>query len=262
MGTSKSFSTPSGGKWSDLKKDVTGFLGGNSDITPAQIVSGTVAAAGGLAVPLVSRPPGSGGAGGGGGGAGSARRVLTGAASALGSFGATVRGEGLGQALARLGLAELRDRPAVEVVARVAEHLAADAEGLAADVLTAAFREALLEAARLEGDTSYEALETSLQAFLEREGVEGLVALFLERYVFERVWVLIESHAQLRSDSDARSNGLLAGVEGACSATVRGLIEDFQTDGRLEQVDWFGGEGRRLADALVLDLERRLGEVT
>lgn len=259
MGTSRSLSTPSGGPWTGVKQDISSHLGGNSSITPARIVAGTVSAVGTLAVPLVA---GGGGRGGGGGGSGAtaARGIVSGAASALGGFGADVHSRGFGAALEGLGLGELRGRPAAEVVARISEHLAAGTEGVAGELLVAALSEALFEAARLEGDTSYEALEASLERFLAREGVEGLVALFLERYVFDRVWVLIESHTELRSDTSTKSDGLLAGVEAACVATVREVIDGLRADGRFEGLDWFGADGRRIADGLIRELEQRLRE--
>lgn len=261
MGTSRSLGTPAGGKWTDLKREITGYLGGNVAVTPARILGSTVAAAGGLAVPLASS--GSGDTKGGGGGRGgaetaTARRAISSAAAALGGFGASVREGGLGEALDRLGLGELRGRPAAEVIARIAEHLARETDGLANDVLSTALSEALLEAARLEGDRSYEALETSLDAFIARNGIEGLMALFLTRYVFERVWVLIESHVNLRSATTSGTDGLSAGVEAACEATVHDLVAQIRDEGRLEQVNWFGREGQALADGLVQDLETRL----
>ena len=264
MGTSRSLGAPAGGKWTDLKRGITGYLGGNVAVTPARILGSTVVAAGGLAVPLASSgsadPKGGGGGRGGGGAAttATARRAISGAAAALGGFGASVREGGLGEALDRLGLGELRGRPAAEVIARIAEHLARETDGLANDVLSTALSEALLEAARLEGDTSYEALETSLDAFIARNGIEGLMALFLTRYVFERVWVLIESHVNLRSATTSVTDGLSAGVEAACEATVHDLIAQVRDEGRLEQVNWFSREGQALADGLVQDLETRL----
>src|SRR4051794_28872279 len=109
MGTSKQFPTPTGGPWTPLKNDISDYLDGDKDITPAQIVGGTVNALGGLNVPSPgrgsansgSRGSGSGGGGGasGGGGGGGRRggggstgRASVGrASSGLAGFGAAVR---------------------------------------------------------------------------------------------------------------------------------------------------------------------------
>lgn len=65
MGTSKSFPTPSGGKWTPLKKDITNCVGGDRSVSPSQIVGGAVRALGGIRSFSGS---GSGGSSGGGGG--------------------------------------------------------------------------------------------------------------------------------------------------------------------------------------------------
>lgn len=261
MGTSKSLGTPAGGAWTGVKQSITSVLGGSTSVTPAGIVGATIGAAGGLAVPSIPSASGGGGGGGSGGGGGVAaagRASVARATSGLAGFGVATRDGGIGAGLQRLGLEELRGRPAAEVVARIAEHLAGETTGLARDVLTMALQDAIFEAARLEGDSSYEALEQSLDSFLSRDGVEGLIALFLSRYVFDRVWVLIESHVDQRSTTNSSRDGLMAGVEAACEANVRALIADYGADGQFGSVDWFGSGGLRLADGLIKDLETRL----
>src|SRR5262249_24235340 len=153
-----------------------------------------------------TRAGGGGGGGSGGGGGGTSRASVSRAASGLGGFGTAVRDGGLAAGLAILGLDELRGRPAAEIVSRIADHLAGETNGLSRELLADALRDALFEAALLEGDSTYEALERSLESFLAREGIEGLIALFLTKYVFDRVWVLIESHVDERSATDASRN--------------------------------------------------------
>jgi hypothetical protein len=260
MGTSSSFSTPSGGKWTPVKTDISGFLSGGN-VSPGQIAAGTLTAAGGLAVPSdgATSVEGRGGRGG-AAGRGRARRQtsVSRTISGLGGFGASVGARGLTEALRTLGLEELRGRPAPEVVARIAEHLSDDAQGLQKELLTTALRDAIFDAAAIEGDLSYENLDASLQAYMNREGIEGLIELFLARYVFDRLWLLIENHADLRAET-ANSGDLLAtAVQSACRAHVHAEMSEYRTNGQLARIDWFGRDGERIGRELVAALEARI----
>jgi hypothetical protein len=270
MGTSTNFTTPTGGDWSDLKRDITDLLNGDDAITPEQIIGGTLLATQGfgkpLTVPSSASPLGgvrSGGRRAGGGTGGGGARTTGGrlsvgrAASGLGGFGATVRDEGLDAALEAFGLGELHGKPAAEVIARIAEHMTEDLPGTQGEILTAALRESIFEVAALEGDRSYQALEASLQAFLNREGVEGLVECFLSRIVFNRVWFHVEAHVQKKADG-AEGQALAAAVERSIKGHVRSLIDEQKTAGRFNRLDWFGAAGDRFGQDIAADLEARL----
>jgi len=274
MGTSKSIPTPKGGAWTGVKTDVTSFLGGG-DVSADGILGGAIAA-GGIASPPAfpsrSGARGDRGEGGGGGGAastgGRTRRggtVASGgrasvgrAASGLGSFGAAVADRGLDGGLQRLGLDELRGHSAVEVVARIAEHLADGVDGMQGEGLQTALREAILESAALAGDPAYENLDSSLQEFLSREGVEGLVESFLTHYVFDRVWSLLEYHVDRRAETNGEAEALATAVQDACRSHVSALIGEHQERGNFESLDWFGTDGEALGQEIVSDLETRL----
>lgn len=262
MGTSASLPTPSGGKWRPVKTDISGFLSGSGNVSAGQIVAGALSAAGGLAVP----PPHSSGSGGGNGTAGGSggrgraghRTSVSRTISGLGGFGASVGARGLTQALRTLGLEELRGRPAPEVVARIAEHLADDAEGLQRELLTTALRDTIFEAAAIEGDLSYENLDASLQAFLDREGIEGLIRTFLTHYVFDRLWLVIENHVDRRAGSTGSADLLARAVRSACRAEVRAEMRRYRTNGQLANIDWFGRDGQRIGQELVTALEAQI----
>lgn len=269
MGTSKSMPTPSGGKWKNVKGEISSFLSGNGTVTPAQIINSTIAAAGGL--PL--RSPGSniggessgyGGAGGGASTSGAprggriARSSVARAVSGLGGFGAALGAGNLGQALAALGIEDLRGKPAGEVISRISEHLAKDLSGLERDVIRSAVQQAIYNAAELTGDPTYENIEASLQTFLARDGVEGLIELLLTQYVFDRVWLLIEDHVNKRTDSVADVTSMEAAIEQACRSNVHEEIDRQKQNHVFERLDWFGGDGIRVAQDIVADLEQRL----
>lgn len=261
MGTSASLPTPRGGKWTPVKTDISGFLSGSGNVGAGQIVAGALSAAGGLAVP--SNSSGSGGGSGTGGASGDRgrpghRTSVSRTISGLGGFGASVGARGLTEALRTLGLEELRGRPAPEVVARIAEHLANDAQGLQKELLTAALRDAIFEAAAIEGDLSYENLEASLQAYLDREGIEGLIRTFLTRYVFDRLWLVIENHVDRRAGSTSSADLLAGAVQSACRAQVRAEMRRYRTNGQLANIDWFGRDGQRIGQELVAALEGRI----
>jgi len=263
MGTSTSLPTPSGGGWTKLKNDITDYLSGSTNVTYDQIIGGTIVAAGGLDLPSPSRlGSGSAGSGASGGGAGGGRvggRASVGrAVSQLGCFAAAVRDGGLDAGLRLLGLDELRNRPAAEVIARISEHLADGVEGLQEELLRTALQEAILETAAIEGESGYHNLSGALQSFLSREGVEGLIESFLTHYVLDRVWAFIQNHVERRSDSVSSASALESAVENSCRGHVRELMDDMKRAGRFDRLDWFGTDGQRFGQDISVTLESRL----
>ena len=174
------------------------------------------------------------------------RGASDGAVAGLGAFGSAVGSRGLTEALRELDLASLEGRPAVEVIARVSERLADGIEGIDAEILKAALNETILEAAQLEQELGYEDLEAGLQAFLQDEGLGGLVELFLAKFVSDLVSAAIFEHIDQRSESASQTEAMLAGIESVCRNKAHTTIQRFQGDGRLNQTDWFGPAGRRL----------------
>ncbi len=247
MGTSKGIATPSGGGWSKLKRLITSTIGSNTRKKVDRIIGGVVDSAGGLG----SRT----GRGSGGGGSGSATVGRT--VSGLAGFAADMRSNGLDAAVERLGLTDLRGRPAVEIIAIVAERLSDTSTGPQADLLASALRDAILECAALQTGGSYDDLDNALQEYFDREGIEGLIDAFLSRFVFDRIWGWIETHAQERSESSDKQ-ALEAAVEGACHEHVRGLIADIKSEGVFDSTDWFGKQGVDLGQQIVSTLEFRL----
>lgn len=242
MGTQEGMNTPTGGNWTAVKRSIPRSLGGTSTFSPGGLIGGITNSAGGL---------GSGGSGGGGASVG-------GAISGLGSFAATVASEGLAAALARLGLEELRGKSATEVVAAIAAHLAEHADGPHHDLLETALRDAIFECAAVEADGTYDNLENSLQSFLGNQGVEGLVESFLSIFVFDRLWSWIEKHAAEKVDLTGDTLAMASSVKYACREHVQQLMNDVKQEGHFEKVDWFGAEGKGLAESIVTTLEFRL----
>jgi hypothetical protein len=176
----------------------------------------------------------------------------------LGAFGAAVAGQGLEGALASFGLGALKGRPAVEVIALIAEHLSQDAGGVLGELLANALRDSLLEAAALVDELSYEDLETSLTDYFQKDGVEGLVELFLTRYVTDSVWALLENHAELTGAGESALDGMSLAVENTCRSHVHEALEAERQAGSFDGVDWFGTGGRGVADRIIQTIEQRL----
>lgn len=259
MGTSKSMTTPRGGQWTDIKRDIRQYILGNSAVSPSKIVGSTIAAAGGL--PVHSGPSSGTGGGGGGGGAVSRTesiRSIARAVSNLGGFGATLQNHNLNQALGSIGIADLRGRPAGEVISRIAEQLSNHVNGLQREVLRNAIQQAIFQAAELVDDLSYEDLEASLQSFLTDNGIEGLVELVLTQYVFDRVWLLLEDYVNLRDISPSDVSDVESAVEQVCRSNVNDIMQPYRTSNSLDDVDWFGSAGIRLAESAINALEQRL----
>ena len=249
MGTSASYGTPAGGEWTSVKRQITATLGGgNTSATPAGIVGGTTSASGGLSFA----------GGGGGSAAATGRNRIAGAVSGIGGFGAAVQQGGLDSALGRLGLDALRGRPAAEVISSISEHLAGDVEGLDREFLQSALSDALIEAASLGEELGYEDFASGLERFLEAQGPEGLINVFLEHFVFDSLWGRIEQHAVDKSPDAASLESLMTAIHGECVAQVREQMTAAREDGTFSRVDWFGRAGRDLGMRIVVELEERL----
>lgn len=266
MGTSKSFTTPSGGAWTSVKSDVSDYVADRGNVTAPQIIAGTIRALKGLGIPASGRATGSAaerstgrsGGGGGGAGGGGGSRAVGRATSGLAGFGAAFQGGGLNAALQFLGLKELEGHPASEVIARIADQLAEGNDPTQYELLNDALRSALIEAAALQEAGAYADLEAALQAYLDANGVEGLIQLFLSQYVFDRVWMAVENHAELKSQNESTVQALSIAVGNACRSDVEALIAEQKEAGQFENVDWFGKAGADLGNALVAELESRL----
>ena len=239
MGTSRSMSTPTGGGWSRTKSQITGKLSGSRNVAPSRIAGSVVRAGGGVGV------------GGTPGGIGSA-------IGGIGGFAAAVGESGLSQALAILGLRDLEGLSAVEVAAAIADHLAESLDGINADLMRDALREAVLEAAQLGEVDGLEDLENGLESFLREEGVLGLIALVLEKFVFNAIWACIEDHAQLKAPTREDFEALLIAIQGVCESEVQVTIRDLEESGEIESVDWFGPEGARLGGLIFERVEQQL----
>lgn len=264
MGTSKSFSTPGGGVWTNPKRQLTVFINGRGQFDGQRFVRDALRALGGVGMkPRMSADgyatpySGGGGRSGGGNSGQSGGGALSDAVRGIGGFGTQIASGGLGAALASLGLGELRGRPAVEVIAKIAEHLSESATGRQAEVMETALRETILDIAEIEGEGAYEDLEGALQGFLEREGVEGFVEVFLSQYVFSAVWSYFENHAKAKMGGGDEE--LTIAVESACRSLVAREFESVRETERFERIDWFGQAGWNFADRIVNQLQSGMG---
>jgi hypothetical protein len=170
-----------------------------------------------------------------------------------------VQERGLADALQSLDLSDLEGRPAVEVIARLAERLADGLDGVDGEILETALNETILEAAQLEEELGFTDLEAALQTFLNEQGLSGLVELFLARFVSNLVTAAILDHVDQKTDGEAQTEALLSGIEIVCRDKARAVIERYQSDGRFNRVDWFGAAGKRLgrelADSICVELQ-------
>ena len=132
------------------------------------------------------------------------------------------------------------------------------AEGLDGALLAGALRDTLLDVASLDDAVDYGDLEESLEVFLETNGVEGLVEVFLANLIYGQVWFLVEQWVLKKSESSQDVEALRASVEGACRQLVRDAISELKDDGRLDSVGWFGAEGSAIAMSIVQGVEDRL----
>ncbi|HVX11238.1 MAG TPA: hypothetical protein VHC22_08670 [Pirellulales bacterium] len=247
MGTSRSLRTPSGGGWSAVKTAITGHFSGRS-LSPRQLACDVVEAGNGFGV---------------GRGAGGDRPIsnisgsVGGATADLGGFGGGVAEGGLDAGLRTLGLDTSTGKSAAEVVSAVASHLAREVDGVDGEVLRNALTDTLLEAATLTVDADKGALERGLQTFLAENRAEGLVEAFLCHYVFDVIWINIESYVQSRCTDETSFQAFMSSVEEACRDDVRAAVGQAKERGRFDRLDWFGTDGRQVGREVIADLELR-----
>lgn len=257
MGTSKSFATPSGGSWTPLKGDISGALNGDGKKEPQQLIAGAINAFCGLAPTGGSTTAGS--VGGGGQAARASRRApVARAVSGLAGFVSAAQSQGFAAALQSIGLDDLVGRPAAEVIAKVSERLADSANQQQQVLIAAALRDAILDAAALQGDTEYKDLEASFQSFLSTAGVEGLIETFLANYTFELVWYGIEDHVDSKAELNSDAEALASAIRNAARFEVRDMISREQARGAFADIDWFGQDGVSRGEAIAADLEAYL----
>lgn len=240
-----------------------------ASVPQSGVVAAVVSAMGGLGLGIATSrtEAGAGGAAGGatgGAGRGTGQTAVTRtkqvgrAVAHLGGFAAAVQEHGLADALRGLDLGDLDGRPAVEIVARVADHLASGVDGIDGELLRKALSDAILEAAALQEQLGFTDLEAALQTFLDEQGLGGLLELFLSRLVSDLVTAAILDHLGQKTDSDMQTEALLSGIDIVCRDKARSTVEHYRATGRFNQVDWFGTAGarlgRELAEALLADL--------
>ena len=253
MGTSKSLAPGSGGAWTRLKRDITGHFTGSIRKSFGSVVGNAVRAADGLGIG--GRRVGRGGGGAAGSSArGSIGRVVGG----LGGFAEAVRDRGLADGLETLGLGELEGKSAIEIIATVADHLASAVEGLDGELMREALREGIIEAAALGDSDGYTDLEGGLQSFLRDEGVDGLVEIFLCKFVFDAVWANFEDHAQAKATDRNALEAFVNAIDGVCASEVRGVLGDMRDRGEFTTMDWFGQDGQRVGREIFVTIEARL----
>lgn len=250
MGTSKSFVTPEGGKWTPLKRNIGKFFSGTPDIPQGPVLGTAIGAIGGL---LPGYPPGPGGT--------PSQQAATRVGNAIGglaAFGQALVDGGLDNALGLLGMGDLSGRSASEVIGHIAEHIGGGNDGLAEPILISSLRDTFIEIAQLGGELGYQDLESSLQQFLTTAGIEGLIEVFLGYLVFDCVWVHIEQYLGDRQHPNSEVEAFSIALENESRSQVRALIDHMKTAGRFEAIDWFGHGGQTLARDTATALQQQL----
>jgi hypothetical protein len=244
MGTSKGKEQGSGGVWTPLKRAVTAMASSPSNAAVDRVISRSAGAV------FQARA--------GGGGAGTVRSgAAAQVAARLASFVTSVRSEGLSEAAAQLGVSELNGPPA-EVIAQVSAHLCTGLNGTDRDLAFHALRTTLLEICDLEGDQSYENLESSLEAFLARDGIEGLLEVYFSNIAMTELLYNVETHIDKQSPTVEDATLLKEAISARVRALVGVVVKEKGASAELDTVDWFGREGQRMAADLVRDLVERL----
>ncbi len=178
MGTSKGYPLPTGGNWTDLKREATQFVQAGSGSDAAALLSRFIQTNGGSTGWASGK-----GAGGRTGGAAITGQGARQAGRNLGGFLAQVGAGGLATAIEELGLANFMGRSATDVSMALLDTLAGPANTLddaAARAALAALMRELLGATK-----TFEQIEQALQQALDRRGIGKILMRFFALYVYE-----------------------------------------------------------------------------
>jgi hypothetical protein len=143
-------------------------------------------------------------------------------------------------------------------VAAISEHLAQGVEGLQGELLRAALRDAVFEAAALGGDPELKDIGPALQTYIAQSGPEGLAELTLSNFVFDRVWSVIESHVNEKAAGNGSAQAMESAVQGSCRSHVQSHMDEAKAAGTFDKLDWFGRDGIRVGTQIATELETKL----
>ncbi len=234
MGTSTSYTAPTGGGWPVAKRQATLFArqGGaaGGQVSPAQVFIAYVRAHGGAA-----------------GAAGSAVAAQS-AAQRLGSFISLTVRDGLAGALVGVGLAHLVGRDAGTVLEGLVDWLAGPSSTLEESVAHTAMLNLLAR----------EIPSLDVLANLDADGVERMLEALLTEYIYQRMVAELGIHLH---------NGALTAAEAVraehdlYSYIVADVQFEFQFAGA-EAVDWAGSAGQEIVRRLIESAYAQLAAVT
>jgi hypothetical protein len=257
MGTSRGYKMPTGGNWTPLKNDATDFVQGtgSKDISPGDLVTDFIRAAGGLkglirgnggSAPLMgggspaqgsTTRGGGGGAGAGGGGTSAA----VGTARNLGGFLSRVGEVGLQSALQERGLGDVVGKSASDVADVMLDELA----GPASTLDNALARESLAEIRDeiLNDAETFEDVEQRLNTAMDELGIFGILASFFGHYVF-KMFCRNFYEEWVKKVGDLKASNSLAQIKEYITSSVRTKL----TGREIATIDWKANEGTQVAE--------------
>lgn len=234
MGTSTSYTAPTGGGWPAAKRQATLFArqggAGGGQVSPAQVTAAYVRAHGGAA------------------GAASSAVAAQGAAQRLGTLISLTIREGLAGALAGVGLGHLVGRDAGAVLEGLVDWLAGPSSTLEESVAHAAMLALLAR----------ELSSLDVLADLDAGGVERMLGALLTEYIYQRMVAELGIHLH---------NGALTAAEAVqaerdlYSYIAADVQFEFQLAGA-ESVAWAGPEGQEIVQRLLESAYAQLTAVT
>ncbi|HYR84752.1 MAG TPA: hypothetical protein VE422_11800 [Terriglobia bacterium] len=151
---------------------------------------------------------------------------------------------------------EVSSVPAIDAVEQIAANLSRAVLGFEGDVLRKSLQEALLDAAGPGYDPEGPSLESELSRFLQTKGKKGFLELFLARYVFNTVWIRIHDAVQTQIPDERLFATTMYEVESLCRSLVKSVLDEWETEGKLDQLE----RDSHIAESLIRRLEDSLLE--
>lgn len=231
MGTSSSYSAPTGGDWTKLKRRATSYAhnAGHGSVVPATLVATFIAALGG------ARQAARDSAG------------ATTAGQAIGALISDVSRDGFRSTLAERNLEQFIGASASEVLARLLDLFSTSTDNLDQSAARRAVEE--VENEILEHCESFDDLEAEFEKLVDPGALAELLSSFIAAYVFYRLLEVIKE--RLRDGSSSRS--VAQRLERELREYIKDQVHIELTGIDISGFDWRGEDGQQLISRLLRD---------
>lgn len=240
MGTSASIGTPTGGNWTNAKRELNRVASGNGDnLSVNSIVSNTFRG-------ISSHRRGSGGGGGGSTGGGAiSDSVIRSAAQGIG-FLRDAHQSGFSTAITSLGIVNFEELDSSELISLLLNAIVESDFKLDDDIAFNALYELFQE---ILGEDKDE-FDTRLTEYWNDSNEEDFIKSFMKKYCEDLVLHNLTDAVIERVDNNDDTDALYNMIEISVGSEVDSAVDEITEDRAFSEFDWLGSEGLELMNKI------------